>query len=114
MFKLRGQKCERCDACTGLELHHKTYERFGRELPSDLEILCKRHHEEADRKREAALKRAFEELCETSRYENARHTFFTKVYGECYYPDESMYQRFDEWIEKRRESDAAGFGYEVY
>lgn len=37
----RGRHCEQCGAGDYLEVHHKTYERFGgREWPEDLEILC--------------------------------------------------------------------------
>lgn len=46
----------RCHAFTGLQAHHKTYARLGREYPSDVEILCERHHPEADRRRRAALR----------------------------------------------------------
>jgi 5-methylcytosine-specific restriction endonuclease McrA len=43
-----GYSCVLC-ACTGsLEVHHRTYERLGNELPSDLVVLCwrchRRHH----------------------------------------------------------------------
>jgi hypothetical protein len=108
MFKLRGKKCEECDATTDLELHHNTYERFGREAPSDLKILCKRHHEIADRVREEENQREFEALCENTRYENARDTFLTKKYGEGYYPDMYMSQEFDDWLEKKRDREWLG------
>lgn len=41
--------CERCGASTGVdgrrgELHHLTYERWGCELPSDVEWLCRTCH----------------------------------------------------------------------
>ena len=32
--------CVRCGGSVCLEVHHKTYERFGHELMSDLETLC--------------------------------------------------------------------------
>lgn len=32
--------CERCGSKRGLEVHHKTYERLGREWDQDLEVLC--------------------------------------------------------------------------
>lgn len=41
----RGAKCERCGARRTLQIHHKTYARLGRELPEDLEILCRKCHE---------------------------------------------------------------------
>ena len=105
MFKLRGKKCEQCDATIDLELHHKTYERFGREGPKDLQILCKRHHKIADRKREEDNQREFEALCENTRYENARHTFLTKKYGEMYCPDIFMNQEFEDWLERKLERE---------
>jgi 5-methylcytosine-specific restriction endonuclease McrA len=41
----RGAQCERCPTRRGLQIHHKTYARLGRELPADLEILCNACHE---------------------------------------------------------------------
>jgi hypothetical protein len=105
MFKLRGKKCEICGSSDRLELHHKTYERFGHELPSDLEILCKRHHEEADRKRKVARQRAFDELCESSRTSNALETYVSKVYGDGY-RNESMYREASDWLERKKQNDA--------
>lgn len=46
----RGFRCERCGgepdgtAATRLQVHHKTYERLGDELPEDLELLCRSCH----------------------------------------------------------------------
>jgi hypothetical protein len=35
----------RCEATTDLTAHHKTYARFGgKELPEDLEVQCRAHH----------------------------------------------------------------------
>lgn len=41
----RGTACERCGK-TGVtvQVHHKTYERLGCELPDDVEILCVECH----------------------------------------------------------------------
>jgi 5-methylcytosine-specific restriction endonuclease McrA len=33
-------RCRLCDENTGLEVHHRTYRRFGCELASDLTTLC--------------------------------------------------------------------------
>jgi 5-methylcytosine-specific restriction endonuclease McrA len=52
LIRLRGARCQHCGARTALQLHHKTYARLGRELTCDLELLCWRCHERADRKRE--------------------------------------------------------------
>ncbi len=38
-------KCERCGATFPLQVHHKTYIRLGKEMPSDLEVLCESCHE---------------------------------------------------------------------
>lgn len=35
-----GGKCEMCGTRDELEVHHKTYERFGRERGEDLQVLC--------------------------------------------------------------------------
>ena len=39
----------RCPQKHRLTVHHKTYARFGgKELPGDLQVLCKHHHEEIE------------------------------------------------------------------
>lgn len=38
--------CQRCGFTADLVVHHMTYERVGRELSSDLCVLCKYCHEE--------------------------------------------------------------------
>lgn len=40
VLKLTGFRCERCGAKRELQVHHKTYERLGREPDDDLEVLC--------------------------------------------------------------------------
>ena len=40
----RGGKCERCISTESLQVHHLTYENFGNELDTDLEVLCKPCH----------------------------------------------------------------------
>jgi hypothetical protein len=48
--KLReaGERCQICNAAGNLDVHHRTYERRGEELLSDLTVLCRpchsRHH----------------------------------------------------------------------
>lgn len=55
--RLIAERDNACASCAvvkparDLQLHHKTYDRLGRELASDLEVLCKMCHEEADRRR---------------------------------------------------------------
>ena len=47
--KLRQQprcKFHRLGDCGGgLDVHHRTYERLGREKMSDLEVMCRKHHD---------------------------------------------------------------------
>jgi hypothetical protein len=45
IFAARGARCERCSSNRHLNLHHKTYERLTNELPTDVEILCRKCHE---------------------------------------------------------------------
>lgn len=40
IIRYRGAWCERCGSTDRLELHHRTYERLGYELPEDVELLC--------------------------------------------------------------------------
>ena len=44
-----GYRCQRCGATQELQVHHLTYERRGRELLSDLTVLCNRCHRFAHR-----------------------------------------------------------------
>jgi HNH endonuclease len=40
IVRYRGERCERCGCRYLLELHHRSYERLGRERPEDVELLC--------------------------------------------------------------------------
>jgi hypothetical protein len=54
-----GHRCERCGRLNvRLCLHHKTYARFGRELPNDVLLLCCQCHRPADQKRRAMTPRS--------------------------------------------------------
>ena len=86
----RGRICEHCGTAGHVELHHKTYDRLGNEADEDLELLCKNCHAMADAKREAS-----------TRYENARHTYMRKKYGEGYRLNKHMIEEFDKWFEKK-------------
>ena len=45
-LKRAGGRCQTCNAAKSLDVHHRTYERFGgRELPGDLTVLCRRCHD---------------------------------------------------------------------
>ncbi len=45
VIRLRGERCERCGCRYHLQLHHRTYERVGRERPEDVELLCRWCHQ---------------------------------------------------------------------
>lgn len=53
LFKKRGYVCEMCGASgLPLDVHHKNYDRLGRELDDDLLIVCREEcHPKADRER---------------------------------------------------------------
>jgi 5-methylcytosine-specific restriction endonuclease McrA len=100
--RLRGNRCERCRSTFQLQLHHKTYERLGRESPSDLELLCTACHTKADKERDAATR----QRGDNTRYANAVDTYARKKYGEeyeGYIDDQSLVDEFDEWLERKGE-----------
>lgn len=87
-------RCNRCGSWYYLEVHHKTYDRLGDELPSDLEVLCKSCHVIADGERAAQTS--------ARAYSSGLDAWATKVYGE----DENRWpndveDRFDRWLEKK-------------
>lgn len=43
-LRFAGHRCEVCNAGGRLEVHHRTYERLGRELMTDLVALCRECH----------------------------------------------------------------------
>lgn len=47
LIRFRGYRCERCgdDEPRWLEMHHRTYARYGRERPEDVELLCPHCHD---------------------------------------------------------------------
>ncbi|MEZ5383975.1 MAG: hypothetical protein R3F13_00525 [Prosthecobacter sp.] len=99
-----GYVCKRCRySGWDVEVHHLNYDRLGRELFSDLEVLCKSCHKIADRER--ALANAADS--EDQRQEAAYRTYMEKKYGEDWYEDDSFETReeFDEWLERKQEQE---------
>lgn len=111
MLKIAGRLCQNCGLpSTTLSVHHLTYDRFGHERMSDLQVLCKGCHEEADEKREAEVRaraqEAWDDACEAS--DNRRYdTYMTKKHGERYDLIENEHHReeFETWLEKKQERD---------
>ena len=100
MLRLRGARCERCGHPHSLELHHKTYERLGRELTSDLEVLCRRCHESADKERALEGQRR----SATARYNAGLDTYASKKYGDDwdYQRDpEQVSEEYDQWLQSK-------------
>ncbi len=42
----RSKVCERCGSSELLQVHHLTYERLGNELMDDVEVVCRKCHQE--------------------------------------------------------------------
>ena len=42
-----GYRCMVCNAAEPLQVHHRTYENLGHELPTDVIALCGKHHKMA-------------------------------------------------------------------
>jgi hypothetical protein len=40
-----GNRCQVCNSAKRLDVHHRTYDRFGEESPEDLTVLCRHCHE---------------------------------------------------------------------
>lgn len=40
-----GGRCQLCNEAKYLNVHHRTYERVGKERPEDLTVLCRKCHE---------------------------------------------------------------------
>ena len=46
VFKMYGKYCRRCNSIRKLHVHHKTYERLGKEcIETDLVVLCNKCHD---------------------------------------------------------------------
>ena len=100
MKKHANYICAHCkERSTTFDVHHITYERFGHERMSDLEVLCTPCHKAADRKR--VEKR--EAVGRKRAYDKARDTYMTKKYGEQYYltDNPSRDEEFDEWKDNK-------------
>lgn len=90
--------CDHCKKSAAvLEVHHKTYERLGRERMSDLEVLCKPCHDGADRKR---IEKREEQGAQRA-YEIAIDTYVAKKYGDYAIGHPGMEEEFEEWVNRK-------------
>lgn len=106
VIRMRGSHCERCGLRTVpkfLEVHHRTYERFGAERPSDLEVLCSPCHRKADEERRAAKAREIKRKAARTRRRNAIYTYARKKYGDMgRWPAWwNLEDEFDRWLRRK-------------
>ena len=78
VIKRAGGFCERCFKKTRrYEVHHLTYERFGRELMDDLQALCGSCHRIADMERKRLTRRRWGGGCDAG-----EAAWCARVFGE--------------------------------
>jgi 5-methylcytosine-specific restriction endonuclease McrA len=94
-------RCEKCGLQKhkeSLEVHHKTYERLGHELDSDLMVLCTLCHPKEDEVRRAETANRV--------YDRRLDGWASKKYGDEWYdymPSEFVEQEFEEWLERNQD-----------
>lgn len=90
-------RCERCKTTISLQLHHKTYDRLGMELDSDVELVCVSCHEIADEERaERGRSKSYAAL-----YEARLDGWATKKHGDNWREwEEEITIEFDDWCER--------------
>ncbi|MEY2907188.1 MAG: hypothetical protein RLZZ408_1659 [Verrucomicrobiota bacterium] len=105
IIRRAGGSCERCGGKTRrLEVHHLTYERFGRELLTDLQGLCEPCHKIADEERKRFTRRRYWSMGEAE--DRAEISWCEQKFGEdpgCW-PDDAA-ERFQEWRERKEGRD---------
>lgn len=99
LIEERGSKCEvcRCSHPT-LQLHHLTYERFGCELDSDLQVVCADCHPRADMQRSLNSHR--------KSWDRRLDAWASRRYGDDWSERsdaDSISDRFDDWIHRNSE-----------
>lgn len=51
MMDIAGYACEVCKSTNNLQVHHLTYDHLYNEKPSDLVVVCGKHHKKLDKNR---------------------------------------------------------------
>jgi len=108
--RLRNEKINQvggiCECCgiskfsAKLEVHHKTYENFGKEKLSDLLVLCLDCHKLADKNRKFEVQMA--------NYQKRLNAWAIKVYGERWYERpgvEIVEDNFDQWTAPQKDDE---------
>ena len=100
--KIILQKKKKCDHCkqfrlSGLQLHHRTYERLGAELDEDLELLCKICHAKADIDRAMRGRARSAEALADARLEGWAAAKYGDEWYKIIHADE-VEDEFNEWL----------------
>lgn len=96
-----GGICERCGISkfsVKLDVHHKTYENFGKEKLSDLMVLCRDCHQIADKERKIVVHDQI--------FYKRFYAWAEKVYGVYWYADPGFFEAitsFGYWLQRKRE-----------
>jgi hypothetical protein len=100
------RKCERCKlSTTDLALHHKSYERLGRESPSDLELLCPNCHKGADVERSVRG----QERSSAALYNARLNGWASKRFGEDWQDRvdaDWIADQFEQWFEQHADDES--------
>ena len=92
-------ECQRCGMPKKpLHTHHLHYETLGNEKLTDVEVVCRDCHPEADEERaKASAIRA-----DDRQFHNGYETYMRKKYGEGFEDDYASRQEFYEWRQSQR------------
>lgn len=101
--------CQKCGTTSKrLEVHHKTYERFGNEPLSDLLLLCGDCHAFEDKIRAIENSKKAVEKARSTRFNNGLSTFMEKKHGpnwEFRFSMEDAEDEFSDWLDRKRDDD---------
>lgn len=87
-------ECQRCGMPKKpLHVHHLHYDTLGNEKLTDVEVVCRDCHPEADEERA----KASEIRADDRRFHNGYETYMRKKYGEGFEDDYASRQEFHEW-----------------
>ncbi len=105
IIEYRAFRCQDCltlGSFYTLQVHHLNYERLGKELPSDVLVLCSTCHEKADNERKEAVRMKNDQALYRARLDG----WARKVYGDNWadWRDYSAVRHeFEDWLEDHEE-----------
>jgi 5-methylcytosine-specific restriction endonuclease McrA len=97
-------RCQRCGAKDGLEVHHRTYERLENERETDLMVVCPPCHKIEDASRELATFSRRVQRRQSARVD----AWATKKYGEGWehrFNEDQVEEEFNEWLDRKGYDD---------